>query len=155
MLLLVPGIGGAWEEPGWRGYAQPRLQIGRSALVASLVLGVVWACWHVPLMVSGIVPWSDLVLVMAVSVVYAWLFNSADGSVLLTMVFHAAMNTIGGGFFSPMFSGVDARRYSWSLAAAWSIVAVVVAVVAGPRQLSGRRHAGARVPGAGARAGSS
>ena len=51
--LLIPGLGGAWEEPGWRGFALPRLQSGRSALFASLILGVLIAGWHLPLMVVG------------------------------------------------------------------------------------------------------
>src|SRR5215212_4569058 len=46
LLLLIPGIGGAWEEPGWRGYALPRLQVGRSALFASLILWVGLVVWH-------------------------------------------------------------------------------------------------------------
>lgn len=137
-LLLVPGAGGAWEEPGWRGYALPRLLAGRSALVASLLVGVVWALWHVPLLVAGTVPWSDLVLIIAVSVVYTWLLHSTHGSVLLVMVFHAAMNTFGGGFFSPMFSGGDAARHSWLLAALWVVAAVVVVAVAGPERLTRR-----------------
>jgi membrane protease YdiL (CAAX protease family) len=53
LLLLIRGIGGAWEEPGWRGYALPRLMTGRTALAASLVLGVLWAAWHLPLMLAG------------------------------------------------------------------------------------------------------
>src|SRR5215207_7524402 len=47
LLLIFDGPLG--EEPGWRGYALPRLQAGRSALVASLVLGVIWAFWHLPI----------------------------------------------------------------------------------------------------------
>jgi membrane protease YdiL (CAAX protease family) len=43
IILLVPAIGGAWEEPGWRGFALPRLLADRSPLAASLVLGVLWA----------------------------------------------------------------------------------------------------------------
>jgi uncharacterized protein len=54
LLLLIPGIGGAWEDPGWRGYALPKLQVGRTALLASLILGVVWAFWHLPLMVARV-----------------------------------------------------------------------------------------------------
>jgi membrane protease YdiL (CAAX protease family) len=139
ILLLVPGLGGAWEEPGWRGYALPRLQTGRSALVASLMLGVLWALWHLPLMVVGEVNWSDLVLVIAVSVVFAWVFNNASGSVLIVMLMHAMNNTISGNFFGPMFSGADSVRQSWLLAALWCAVAIVLIVVAGPGHLS-RKH---------------
>ena len=139
LLLLVPGIGGAWEEPGWRGYALPQLQVGRSALLASLILGVLWAFWHLPLMVVGEVNWSDLVLVIAVSVVLTWVFNNSNGSVLIVMLLHAMNNTISGSFFSPMFSGADSVRQSWLLAALWWAVAIVVVVATGPEQLS-RKH---------------
>jgi membrane protease YdiL (CAAX protease family) len=139
ILLLVPGFGGAWEEPGWRGYALPRLQSGRSALVASLILGVLWAFWHLPLMVVGEVNWSDLVLIIAVSVVFTWVFNSANGSVLIVMLMHAMNNTISGSFFGPMFSGADSVSQSWVLAALWWAVAIVVVAVAGPEHLS-RKH---------------
>jgi membrane protease YdiL (CAAX protease family) len=139
LLLLVPGFGGAWEEPGWRGYALPRLQVGRSALLASLILGLLWAFWHLPLMVVGEVNWSDIVLVIAASVVFAWVFNSASGSVLIAMVMHAMNNTISGSFFGPMFSGADSVRESWLLAALWVAVAIVVVVATGPEHLS-RKH---------------
>jgi uncharacterized protein len=139
LLLLIPGIGGAWEEPGWRGYALPRLQAEHSALSASLTLGVLWAFWHLPLMVVGAVHWSDIVLVIAVAIVFTWVFNSASGSVLIVMLMHAMNNTISGSFFSPMFSGADSVRQSWLLAAVWCVVAIVVVIVAGPAHLS-RKH---------------
>jgi len=102
-ILLVPGVGGAWEEPGWRGYALPRLQTRRSALRVGLILGALVAGWHLLLMVQGQVHFSDVVLIFAAVIVVNWLFNNARGSVLIVMVLHAANNAISGSFFSPMF----------------------------------------------------
>jgi membrane protease YdiL (CAAX protease family) len=136
ILLLVPGFGGAWEEPGWRGYALPRLQRRRSALVASLILAVLIAGWHLPLMVEGQVHYSDIVLILAAVIVVNWVFNNAQGSVLIIMLLHAANNTISGSFFSPMFSGADSTRQSWLLALVWAVVAVLVIAIAGPTNLS-------------------
>ena len=140
LVLLIPGLGGAWEEPGWRGYALPRLQAGRSALFASLILGALWALWHLPLMLVGQVHYSDVVLVVAAAIVSTWAFNNTQGSVLIVMLFHAMNNTVSGGFFSPMFSGADSVRQSWLLAAAWCAAAIAVVAVAGPEHLSRKHH---------------
>jgi CAAX protease family protein len=140
ILLLIPGFGGAWEEPGWRGYALPRLQSGRSALVASLILGALIAGWHLPLMVAGQVAYSDIVLIFAGTIVFNWVFNNARGSVLIIMVMHATNNTISGSFFSPMFTGADSVRQSWMLALVWTVVAILVIVISGPEQLSRKYH---------------
>jgi uncharacterized protein len=139
IILLIPGVGGAWEEPGWRGYAVPRLQSGRSALGASLILAVLIAGWHLPLMVAGQVHYSDIVLIVAAVIVFNWVFNNAKGSVLIIMLMHSANNAASGSFFSPMFSGADSIRQSWSLALVWVIVAGLVIAIAGPRNLS-RKH---------------
>jgi uncharacterized protein len=139
LLLLVPGIGGAWEEPGWRGYALPRLQVGRSALFASLILWIGIVVWHLPLMLVGEIHWSDVVFLMGFVIVFNWVFNNANGSVLIIMVMHAMNNTISGSFIGPMFSGVDSVRQAWLYAALWLVVAIVVVVVYGPEQLS-RKH---------------
>jgi uncharacterized protein len=139
LLLLVPGLGGAWEEPGWRGFALPILQTGRSALLASLILGALIAGWHLPLMVVGEVHYSDIVSIMGATLVLNWVFNSASGSVLIIMLMHAVNNTISGSFFSPMFSGADSVRQSWMLAAVWCAVAIVVVLWVGPAHLS-RKH---------------
>jgi uncharacterized protein len=134
--LLIPGVGGAWEEPGWRGYALPRLQSGRSALVASLILAVLIAGWHLPLMVAGQIHYSDIVLILAAVIVFNWVFNNAKGSVLIIMFIHAVNNAVSGSFFSPMFSGADSIRQSWLLALVWGVVAVLVIVISGPTNLS-------------------
>jgi uncharacterized protein len=139
LLLLIPGIGGAWEEPGWRGYALPRLQVGHSALFASLILWVVVVVWHVPLMIVGEIPWSEIVFILGFVIVFNWVFNNANGSVLIIMLMHAMNNTISGSFFGPMFSGADAVRQGWLYAALWCAVAIVVIVVYGPQDLS-RKH---------------
>jgi len=138
-VLLIPGLGGAWEEPGWRGFALPRLQSGRSALFASLILGVLIAGWHLPLMFVGQVHYSDILTIMGAVIIFNWVFNNANGSVLIIMLMHATNNTISGQLFFPMFSGADSVRLGWLVAAVWCAVAIVVVVVAGPAHLS-RKH---------------
>ena len=139
LLLLIPGIGGAWEEPGWRGYALPRLQVGRSALFASLILWVFVVVWHLPLMIVGEIPWSEIVFILGFVIVFNWVFNNANGSVLIIMLMHAMNNTISGSFFGPMFSGTDAVNQAWLYAALWCAMAIVLVVVYGPQHLS-RKH---------------
>ena len=140
--LLIPGTGGAWEEPGWRGFALPSLQAGRSALVASLILGAVWALWHLPLVVAtGQMGGWDIVNIMAWTLVLTWVYNGTGGSVLIVMLFHAMFNTVSGSFISPLaFSGADSVRQSWLLAAVWCAVAVAVVMWAGPKHLSRKLH---------------
>ena len=87
------------EEPGWRGFALPRLQERYGALGASLGIGAVWAVWHYPLFLTGQA--RNLtgnfalyaVVVCALSVLLTWLYNATGGSVLLAMLFHANVNT--------------------------------------------------------------
>jgi len=142
VVLLIPGTGGAWEEPGWRGFALPSLQAGRSALVASLILGAVWALWHLPLVVAtGQMGGWDIVNIMAWTLVLTWVYNGTGGSVLIVMLFHAMFNTVSGSFISPLaFSGADSVRQSWLLAAVWCAVAVAVVMWAGPKHLSRKLH---------------
>ena len=136
IVLLIPGTGGVWEEPGWRGYAVPRMQSRWSAAVSALVLGVLIAGWHLPLVVVGQVEYPDFVVILAAAVVFNWLFNHVRGSVLLIMLAHAANNAVSGSYFSPMFSGADAVRQAWLVALVWGVVAVALLVAGGPRDLS-------------------
>jgi hypothetical protein len=115
------------------------LQVGRSALIASLILWVGLVVWHLPLMIVGEVHWSDVVFLLGFAIVFNWVFNNANGSVLIIMIMHAMNNTISGSFIGPMFSGADSVRQAWLYAALWCAVATVVVVVYGPQHLS-RKH---------------
>ena len=98
VMAFVFLAGGGNEEPGWRGFALPRLQADYSALTASLIVGVGWATWHLPLF---FIPWSSqaslpfvlwATAVLAQSVIFTWFYNTTGGSVLLPMVLHASVN---------------------------------------------------------------
>ncbi len=100
---LVAGllIGSLQEELGWRGYALPRL-LGRwSSVRAALVLGVAWACWHLPLYAvdSGgqeRLPLAVfLISVVAQSVLYTWFWVVTGGSLLIAVLLHSATNVAG------------------------------------------------------------
>ena len=91
-------LGQAGEEIGWRGYALPRLAARFGLARASIVLGIIWAAWHLPLF---FIPGTDttgqsfplyLLQVTALSVAIAWLYANTNGSLLLTMLMHAAGN---------------------------------------------------------------
>jgi len=88
----------AGEEVGWRGYALPRLAARFGWAGASLLLGLIWAVWHLPqffLRQSDTYGQSFLIFVLqvtAVSVAMAWLYARTNGSLLLTMLMHAAVN---------------------------------------------------------------
>jgi membrane protease YdiL (CAAX protease family) len=97
-VVLIFFIGGGQEEPGWRGFALPRLQETYSALTASVIIGVVWAVWHLPLFFMG-APRNlsgnfvlFAVMVVGFSILLTWCYNSTGGSVLVAMVFHASIN---------------------------------------------------------------
>jgi len=94
--LIFVGLftGGLDEELGWRGYALPRLQARYGALAASLILGVIWAFWHLP---NWFLPDSNqaaisfpifVVGAVALSVILSWLYNSTSGSLLLVILAH-------------------------------------------------------------------
>jgi membrane protease YdiL (CAAX protease family) len=88
----------AGEEIGWRGYALPRLAERFGLERASLLLGVIWAVWHIPqFYIAGadsyhqsFIVWA--LQVVAMSVAFAWLYARTGGSLLLVMLLHAAIN---------------------------------------------------------------
>lgn len=84
------------EETAWRGFALPRLQNRYAPLKSSIILGAVWALWHIPLFLivgsfqSSIPYIGFFISTIATSVMLTWLFNNTRGSVFLAALFHAS-----------------------------------------------------------------
>lgn len=109
--LLTVFLGGPLgEEPGWRGFALPRLQDRFGPLRGSLLLGVVWAAWHLPLFWTGV--WTPptvanvvmfTVMIVALTVIMTWVYNHTAGSLLIMILMHASFNTFANRVAAPLF----------------------------------------------------
>jgi membrane protease YdiL (CAAX protease family) len=145
-ILLFIGLG---EEPGWRGFALPVLQEGRSALRASLLLAVIWGTWHLPLfgteLAWPIVP-AFLLGLAATTILQTWLYNRTRGSVIPQMLYHATVNTVGGGLVFRPFTGASLERLWWVYSAIWVALAAVVVLASGARELGRDRALPQAVP---------
>jgi len=118
------------EEPGIRDFSLPRFMNARSAIAASLVIGVLHAIWHLPLFVFAGDPPIIIVMIIAGSVVFTWLFNNTKGSVLLAMLFHASVD-VWTPLFNPLFSGADAQRQTLWLVGLYLAFAVLITILTG------------------------
>ena len=139
MFLVIGIVNG--EELAWRGFALPRLQAKCNALTSSLILGVIWALFHLPLFFtvtgSSQAGWpfsSFLISTLAMSVLYTWMFNNTRGSVFMAYLFHAAANT-----WSQVFSMDHANPLvGWILAGVLVLAALIVLALTGAENLSHR-----------------
>ena len=139
ILTLTDGLG---EELAWRGFALPRLLTQHNALVASMILGVIWALWHLPLLWTEGSPmyhqpgWLPLLDITAKSVIFTWVFLHTRGSVLLAMLFHGATNLF---IVSPsVASSGDLTLPLLAAGVKWGLVIILI-LVAGPQLIRGTR----------------
>ncbi len=139
ILILTDGLG---EELAWRGFALPRLLTQHNALVASLILGVLWGLWHLPLVWTEGAPmyqlpvWLFLLDITAKSVLFTWVFLHTRGSALIAVLLHGATNLFAvspnlttSGDVTPLLLAAGAKR----------VLVVVVIVVAGSSLARGPR----------------
>lgn len=128
MLVSTPIQSG--EEIGWRGYALPRLAAHMGLPGASVLLGGLWACWHLPLFFLAAADLFGqsfpvyLLQVTAISVAMVWLYARTNGSLLLVMLMHAAVNNTK----NIVPSALPGAKYAFALSTspvAWITVALL------------------------------
>ncbi|TFG26401.1 CPBP family intramembrane metalloprotease, partial [Candidatus Thorarchaeota archaeon] len=134
-----------------RGYLLPRLQESNGALTSSLVIGLFWALWHVPGffipgMVLPAIPLDWLVVlnyvlrVMALSVLFTWIFNNSQGSLFITFLFHTSLNSIMPILMQMfIYSSPDISRticFTWLSAGFQWIIVIIIVLYFGSNKLS-------------------
>ncbi len=99
IFLTIAALG---EEIGWRGVALPALMKKLSPLMSSLVLGLLWAAWHLPfwLLIGTLSQygWAYFVMnflfIVPTTFFITWFFNNTKGSILLPVIFHVVFNVV-------------------------------------------------------------
>jgi membrane protease YdiL (CAAX protease family) len=86
------------EEPGWRGYALPRMEARFGPVLATMILAVLWAAWHAPLFLypgwTSATPWTYVLIVLGLSVILTLGTNLARFSIVAPIAIHAIFNTV-------------------------------------------------------------
>jgi membrane protease YdiL (CAAX protease family) len=129
LLCLTDGLG---EETGWRGYALPRLLKQTGPLRASLVLGLIWAVWHLPLYwteTAALYQTSILLLLIdlpVTAVLYTWVFQRTGGSALHAVLLHGTGNL----FALPLPSNDDGSLSPFLLTMAVRVLLAIAVVLA-------------------------
>jgi uncharacterized protein len=139
LLFLVGGLLNG-EEIGWRGFALPRLLAKHSALTASLILGVLWALFHLPLFFTrgdsfgSTPPLSFLIRMVGAAILFTWVFNNTRGSLLLAYLMHAASN-----FWPRVWPMATLTSpYAWLPDGVTILAVVLLVMIYGPARLSRR-----------------
>lgn len=141
-ILFMTVLGGGQEEFGWRGYALDILQSRWSALTASVVLGLIWGLWHLPLFFiqhtgQYYMPlWAFVLASPAFSILTTWIYNSTGKRLFAALLFHGVINA-GLETFPPIqkVAGADQLAFYIVCGLYWLCALFIVALFGG-RHLS-------------------
>jgi membrane protease YdiL (CAAX protease family) len=131
--ILISAWTQAGEELGWRAYALPRMAASLGLGPAAIILGVIWATWHLPMFYLKIGDLNGqsfplyMTQVVALSVILAWLYWRTRGSLFLVMVMHAAVNNTTGIVPSAVVGGAEVMTFSGS-AVGWTTAGILWAI---------------------------
>lgn len=139
MLLLQMISTGLAEEPGWRDFALPRMQHRFGPLVGTIILGLLWALWHLPLFMSEWGGWPDvtwlrvgefIAFCCVFSIVVTWMFNRTGQSLPLIMVLHVSVNNFMSVVYGSMFPSIDTAEQASHVTLLAGTTAALVVLVA-------------------------
>jgi membrane protease YdiL (CAAX protease family) len=102
-----------------------------SPLAASLWIGLGVLVWHLPLLLAGEIPWPIAITLIAVSVVYAWLYRQG-GSIWPLVLLHFVQNYFGSGYFGAVFAPGDGAVWIGFLTAFYLLWAALIVLRCGP-----------------------
>lgn len=138
-ILVSLGGGPLGEEPGWRGFAVPRLQARYGPLWGTLLLGVLWTFWHLPDFFTsqqgggpgtGLTPFVEnlplfLLLVTALAVIFTWVFNHTQGNIFAAILMHACVN-VSQVILVPLFPGLDFTKLDLAALIGYGVPALLI-----------------------------
>ncbi|MFL6795824.1 MAG: type II CAAX prenyl endopeptidase Rce1 family protein [Xanthobacteraceae bacterium] len=157
-LSFTVGIAPMWEEVGWRGFAQRRIQRQNGPVVGSLLLGVLWGLWHFPFFFGPLAQTGpDATFVGAsvaliefsigltgLSVLMTWVLNHCHGSTLMAILLHASFDSSGLALVALFPSTpphyLPVHYQTLGIAVVYSLAALII-IIATRGQLSYRRDA--------------
>ena len=144
-VLIIAVAVQIWEEGGWSGYAVPNLQKRFGALRTALILGPLWALWHLPAFfvpgqifpskVDALTMIVQMVLLIIVAILtrifMTWVFNNTKGSILIAILLHAALDASNGGsaFIKHLLTASQMGGYGLASALLFPLVAAVLLLI--------------------------
>ncbi len=134
---------GLGEEPGWRGFALPRMQKQFGPLLGTLLLGLLWSCWHLPDFLTaskGGGEGTNLVTfltnfpiftlaVVSLAVIMTWLYNHTQGSLFIAILAHAGVDAPEAAGWTVLFPAVSMIGLHWALLIAFGVPALLILVL--------------------------
>jgi membrane protease YdiL (CAAX protease family) len=142
--LVVTFFGvGLGEEPGWRGFALPRMQKQYGSLWGTLLLGVLWSCWHLPDFLTaskgggGGTGWITFLTnfpiftaaVVSLAVIMTWLYNHTQGSLFIATLAHASIDAPEVAGWTALFPAVSMIGSHWALLISFTIPALLIIIL--------------------------
>lgn len=142
-IVVFFGGGPLGEEPGWRGFALPHMQQRYGPLWGTLFLGVLWTCWHLPDFLSpsaqgggpgtGLATFLTnfpifLLMVIALAILFTWIYNHTRESIFLAILAHASINTPQLALV-PLFPALDFTQLNLAILIAFGVPALLILIL--------------------------